>query len=95
LIHTIYDPLEAALGAKGTPPGTASLGELEALGVAAASKVTGCNPVRMAAELRAYHQSKGLGLSTRVRADPTGALTRGIDPRSLGTGATGGGMGGI
>lgn len=95
LIHAIYDPLEAALGAKGNPPGTASLGEIEALGVAAAAKITGCNPVRMAAELRAHHQAEGLSVSTKVRADPTGHLSRLLDPKLLGPGATRGGMGGI
>jgi hypothetical protein len=95
LIHAIYDPLEAALGAKGNPVGTASLGELEALGVAAAAKVTGCNPVRMAAELRVHHQTSGLSLGTKVRADPTGSMSRLLDPKLLGPGTTRGGMGGI
>jgi len=95
LIHAIYDPLEAALGATGEPTATASLGELEALGVAAASKVTGCNPLRMAAELRAYHQSQGLSIETTVRADPTGIMSRLLDPKLLGPGATKGGLGGI
>lgn len=95
LIHAIYDPLEAALGAKGNPTGTASLLELEMLGVAAASKVTGCNAVRMAAELRAHHQAQGLSPTTTFRADPTGNLVRGLNPKMIGKGTTSGGMGGI
>jgi hypothetical protein len=95
LIHAIYDPAEAALGAIGNPRGTASLIQLEALGVAAAAKVTGCNPLRMAAELRAYHQGKGLSHGMLVRADPRGAMIRGVNPKTLGTGATPGGMGNL
>ncbi len=94
-IHAIYDPLEAALGLKGNPTGTATLGELEALGVAAASKITGCNPLRMAAELRAYHAKKGMPVSRKFRADPYGSIARGLDPKTLGSGATPTGRGGI
>lgn len=83
-IHAIYDPAERALGlANG---GVAPLGELELLGAGAAAKVTGCNAAALAAQLRAYHQARGLGPGTPVRADPTGKLP--VDPSKLGTGAT-------
>lgn len=95
LIHGIYDPAEAVLGANGDPAGTAPLGELEALGVASASAVTGCNPVAMAAQLRAYHQGKGLSITDRFRADPRGTMVRGVDPSRIGRGATQSGSGGL
>ncbi|MDD2116064.1 hypothetical protein NP554_30215 [Pseudomonas asiatica] len=68
LIHAIYDPAERELGRRGTPQGTATLGELELIGVMAASAITGCNPTRMLAELHAYHASMGLRSSDRYRA---------------------------
>lgn len=94
-IHDIYDLEEAALGALGDPRGTAELIKLELAGVAAASKITGCNPLIIAAQLRAYHQSKGLSPSMKFRADPRGSMIRGVDPGSLGTGASPSGLGGI
>jgi len=81
-IHAIYDPLEAVAGLAGTPIGTAPLGELEMAGALAAGKVTGCNPLLLEAQLRTYHQAKGLGIDTIVRADPTGKLP--VDATKLG-----------
>ncbi|MBT9235785.1 hypothetical protein D3C76_532520 [compost metagenome] len=68
LIHAIYDPAERELGSRGTPEGTATLGELELIGVMAASAITGCNPTKMLAELHAYHTSMGLKPGDRYRA---------------------------
>jgi hypothetical protein len=93
LIHDVYDPAERLLGAAGTPKGTATLGELEALAVAIVCSVTKCNPVVMAAELRAYHQMNGLSPTMKFRADPSGAMIRGANPLSLGRTPTG--LGGI
>ena len=87
-IHAIYDKMEAVLGAKGKPPGTASLIELETLGALSVGKVTGCNPALIEAQLRAYHQSRGLGPSAQVRADPYGKISQLLDPKKLGTGST-------
>jgi hypothetical protein len=95
LIHGMYDAAEAALGSKGNPVGTALLAEIEALGVASASAITGCNPVTMAAQVRAYHQSKGLSPGSRFRADPRGAKVRNADPSQLGQGSSQTGSGGL
>lgn len=86
-IHQLYDPAERALGLAGNPPGTAALGLLEAAGAIAVGKVTGCNPLLLEAQLRAYHQLKGLGPDVIVRADPTGKLP--IDFSQIGPGAVG------
>ncbi len=73
-IHALYDPLERVAGLAGNPPGTAKLGILEAAGAFSAGKITGCNPILLEAQLRAYHQLKGLNVDTVVRADPTGKI---------------------
>ncbi|SFD81025.1 hypothetical protein [Paracidovorax konjaci] len=85
-IHKIYDQAERALGKAGKPPGTAPLGLLEATGALAVGKVTGCNPLLLEAQLRAYHELKGLGPGTIVRADPSGKLP--IDFSNIGVGNT-------
>jgi len=85
-IHAIYDPLEAAAGLAGNPKGTAPLGVLEAAGAIAASRVTGCNALALEAQLRAYHQAKGLNIDTIVRADPTGKIP--LNQSTVGIGAT-------
>lgn len=79
-IHHIYDSLEKVAGFGGRdsskpnqlPLGTAKLGVLEAAGAMAVGRVTGCNPILLEAQLRAYHLSKGLQIDTIVRADPSG-----------------------
>ena len=73
-IHALYDPVERVAGLAGNPPGTAKLGILEAAGAFSAGKITGCNPILLEAQLRAYHQLKGLNVDTVVRADPTGKI---------------------
>ncbi len=83
-IHAIYDPIEKAAGLPNG--GRAPLGVLEAAGVGAAAKITGCDPKKMLAQLRAYHQLKGLSATTPVRADPTGKLP--VDTSKVGKGAT-------
>ena len=55
---------------KGDPPGTTELWKLEAAGAASAAAVTKCNPAKIMAQLRAYHQLKGMGPNFKVRADP-------------------------
>ncbi|NHZ66675.1 hypothetical protein [Massilia genomosp. 1] len=85
-IHALYDYAEAALGKVGKPVGTAELGKLEALGVAAAAKIANCNAVKMLAELRLKHQLDGLGPNMKVRADPWGSISKTLDPKKLGTG---------
>lgn len=83
-IHRLYDPMEKAIGLAGQPPGTAPLSALEAAGAAAAGKVTGCSPAKLMAQLRTYHQSKGMGPEFKVRADERGALARSLSPKTFG-----------
>jgi len=90
-IHRAYDGPEAALGAAGTPVGTANLVEVEALAAASVARVLGCNALEIAAQLRLFHQSLGLGPQARVRADPYGRVSRDLDPSQLGTGMQQGG----
>ncbi|WMD22112.1 hypothetical protein RAS12_06980 [Achromobacter seleniivolatilans] len=94
-IHAIYDPAEAALGAQGNPLGTSELGKLEGLGVTAAAAVTGCNPVTMAAKVRAYHQSQGLSATDLFRADPTGRMLNPAEFPNLGKGSSKSGLNGL
>lgn len=95
MVHALYDVEELAIGASGNPPGTAPLWKLEAAGVAAASAVTGCNPVIMAAQLRTHHQSKGLSALEIYRADPRGVYINKVDPASLGKSSMPTGNGGL
>lgn len=95
MIHALYDAEEQAIGALGDPVGTAPLWKLEAAGVTAASAITGCNPIIMAAQLRAHHQSKGLLPSGIYRADPAGVHIRNVIPDSLGKTTTPKGSGGL
>jgi len=81
--HALYDAAELALGMKGDPPGTTELWKLEAAGAASAAAVTKCNPAKIMAQLRAYHQLKGMGPNFKVRADPTGALTKGMELKNF------------
>ncbi|MHC3433525.1 hypothetical protein [Delftia lacustris] len=85
-IHAIYDPLERAAGLAGNPPGTAPLGVLEAAGAISVGRITGCNPILIEAQLRIFHQSKGLDATTIVRADPSGKIP--IDFSKIGPGKT-------
>jgi hypothetical protein len=85
-IHAIYDPLERVAGLAGTPPGSTPLGVLEAAGAVSVAKITGCNALALEAQLRAYHQAKGLDFGTLVRADPSGKLP--VDITKIGKGAT-------
>jgi hypothetical protein len=71
-IHKVFDALEAELGAKGKPQNSASLGALEDNAAATISVVTGCDERNVKQQLRQYHQEKGLGPDTRLRADPGG-----------------------
>ncbi len=82
-IHILMDAAELALGAASTPKGTASLGQLEKIGAAAAAKVTGCDAKDLEAQLRNYHQSKGLGTDAKLRADPFGKI-KDLDPTKMG-----------
>ncbi len=91
-IHKKYDLIEGALGAKGTPKGTAKMIELETLGVMSVAKVTKCNAAAMLAQLRAFHQSKGMDYDATVRADPGGKISQALDPKKLGSGAYGSGQ---
>jgi hypothetical protein len=77
--HALYDAAELALGVNGKPPGTTELWKLEAAGAASVAAVTKCNPAELMAQLRAYHQLKGMGPNFKVRADPTGALTKSME----------------
>lgn len=91
-IHAILDAEETILGAKGTPKGTTSLGEMEIAGVAAAAKVLGCDAKEMLTDLRAKHKADGLPADMKVRADPYGSV-RTLDPSQMGTGTSTGGHG--
>lgn len=84
-IHKFYDPLETALGLSETPPGTTTLLKLEIMGALATARATGCNSGVLAAQLRTYHETKGLPSQFRVRADKSGKLIRSTPPGSLGT----------
>ncbi|WP_411389248.1 hypothetical protein [Pseudomonas sp. MPB23] len=83
-IHRIYDPLETALGLSETPPGTTTLLKLEVMGALAVARVTGCNSGLLAAQLRTYHETKGLPSQLRVRADKSGKIIKSTPPGSLG-----------
>lgn len=71
-IHKLFDAMETALGAAGDPPNTASLGDLEDAAAECIAEVTGCDEKDLKKQLRDYHQSKGLGPKTKLRADPFG-----------------------
>jgi len=73
-IHAIYDPLERMAALDGNPPDTAPLDVLEAAGAILAGRITGCNPILIEAQLRIFHQSKGLDATTIVRAGPSGKI---------------------
>ncbi|WP_108818338.1 PAAR-like domain-containing protein [Pseudovibrio sp. Alg231-02] len=83
-VHLRQNEGEKALGQQGEPVGTATLVDLEGNGAKAAAQETGCDETVMKAQLRTYHQARGLGPNTRWRADPTGRLA--VDPNSVGTG---------
>jgi hypothetical protein len=82
-IHFKMDVAEAALGAIGTPKHTAPLAQLEHAGAKSVAEVTGCDLANLEQQLRKYHQSKGLGPETRLRADPFGKAT-GLDHDKMG-----------
>ena len=69
-IHRIYDPLELAAGVAGSRAARHRWACQAAGAFGAAGKVTGCNPLLLEAQLRAYHQAKGSARGTVVRADP-------------------------
>ena len=85
-IHAIYDPAERIAGLAGSPIGTTSLGALELIAAVSVAKITGCNPLSLEAQLRTYHQARGLDATTLVRADPSGKIP--IDLTKLGAGVT-------
>lgn len=70
--HKLYDPVENIVGQHNTPPYTAPLLELEIMGAAAVSLVTGCDFKDMRKQLRDYHDKHGFGPMEQVRADPYG-----------------------
>ncbi|WDM57901.1 hypothetical protein K4A76_15650 [Pseudomonas sp. NEEL19] len=84
-IHRIYDPEEQAVGLLNSPRGTAPLLTLEEIGARAVSRVTKCNEANLSAQLRGYHQSKGLQLDFIGRADPYGHITKTIPVESVGS----------
>ncbi len=85
-VHRLYDQkYEPGIGALGSPPGTASLLALEMAGAKAAASVTGCKTSSLAAQLRAYHQAKGMGPDFKVRANKSGKLTRELSFGDLGS----------
>jgi hypothetical protein len=83
-IHVFTDAGEYALGKAGNPAGTTSLDSMEKLGARVAGKITGCDPAYLETQLRNYHQSKGLGPDTKVRADPFGQV-KNLDASQMGT----------
>ena len=87
-IHRLYDAAERVIGLAGRPPGTADLMALEVTGAAAAAKVTGCNAASLAAQLRLYHQAKGMGPGFVVRADKMGTLANRVPFGTFGSNAT-------
>ncbi|MFZ6748484.1 PAAR-like domain-containing protein [Undibacterium sp. Ren11W] len=91
-IHVWMDAAETALGAVGNPKNTATLGQLENAGAASVAKVTGCDKEDLKKQLRQYHQSKGMGSESKLRADPFGRA-KDLDPTKLGTATRSGGAG--
>ncbi len=71
-IHKLFDMMEAELGKMGDPPNTAKLGELEDAAAEVIALVTGCDEDDIKKQLRDYHKKRGLGASTKLRADPFG-----------------------
>jgi hypothetical protein len=71
-IHKLFDLLEKELGAKGIPPNTAALGDLENNAAHSIAKVTGCDAQSLKDQLRKHHESRSLGEGTKLRADPFG-----------------------
>jgi hypothetical protein len=82
-IHKVFDMIEAKLGAKGVPPNTAKLGDLEDAAAEVISVVTGCDEKDIKKQLRNYHKKRGLKADTKLRADPFG---RKPNPPSAGMG---------
>ena len=75
-IHIRTDSRELWLGLQGTPKGTTTLGQMEAVGARAVAAETGCDPRDLERQLREHHGSSPYNLpsNTRVRADPTGRV---------------------
>ncbi|NVB38751.1 DUF4150 domain-containing protein [Pseudenhygromyxa sp. WMMC2535] len=72
-IHAKFDEYETQLGSKSRPKGTTTLGKLEETAAMVIAQVTGCDEDHLQKQLRAYHKSKGLPRTTRLRADPHGS----------------------
>lgn len=90
-VHSKFDKAESDLGAKGDPANSAKLGELEDAAAEAIGDVTGCDKADLKKQMREFHQKKGLGPDTKLRADPFGQ--RAAPPANLmGSNATAGGM---
>lgn len=87
-IHMKMDTAEALLGQIGNPKHTATLGQLEHAGAKSVAEVTGCDLADLKRQLREYHQSKGLGAETRLRADPFG-YAKDLDPAKMGRHSSG------
>ena len=85
-IHALMDLAESALGQAGSPPHTASLGQLESAGARSVAQVTGCDESDLKSQLRAYHESKGLSPDVKLRADPFGNA-KNLDPKIMGKAA--------
>jgi hypothetical protein len=71
-IHQLFDAQERKLGDAGSPKNTASLGSLEDAAAKCVSEVTGCDEKDLKKQMRDYHQGKGIGPNTKLRADPFG-----------------------
>lgn len=67
-IHAAYSLLEAGLKDFFNPTGTAPIAEVEVIGAKAVSQVLKkCSAAKIAAQLRLYHESKGINMNYRVR----------------------------
>ncbi|MCG8080325.1 MAG: DUF4150 domain-containing protein [Candidatus Thiodiazotropha taylori] len=71
-IHHKFDKLERELGNNGDPKNTATIGDLEDKAAEVIAEVTGCDKGKLKKQMRDYHQGKGVGDSTKLRADPFG-----------------------
>ncbi|KQW98363.1 hypothetical protein ASC84_06330 [Acinetobacter sp. Root1280] len=72
-IHQYYDQREKLLGLNGDPTFTTTLFEVESLGALSVSTIIKkCTKANLLAQLRSYHQLKGMGPDFLVRADPSG-----------------------
>ncbi|WP_111894903.1 hypothetical protein [Acinetobacter sp. MB5] len=84
-IHAAYSLLEAGLKDFFNPTGTAPIAEVEVIGAKAVEQVLKkCSAARIAAQLRTYHESKGINMNYRVRVGVFATDAKKADPNIFG-----------